>query len=207
MNSSYNSNHFSDLVDPPTGEEGLRWLEQGSEEQQRIAKLLHDSIILVQLAAYSPSIAGTFPIGLNIPGSDIDILCEVPDFDEFLETCQTLFGEFEKFMTLHSNTEDGEACVIVRFTLQGIPIELFGQNKPVHDQNGCRHMIAERRLLALDVPAATEKIRQLKIEGLKTEPAFALFYGLIADPYNELYRLSEAPIGELKLIIAERPNF
>jgi len=46
-------------------------------------RLLHAHQILQELKvseillAYSPTLAGTVPIGIDIPGSDLDIICEV----------------------------------------------------------------------------------------------------------------------------------
>ena len=31
----------------------------------------------------NPIVVGTFPIGINIPGNDIDLACEVHDIDSF----------------------------------------------------------------------------------------------------------------------------
>jgi len=194
---------ISTLFHAPTGGEGLRWLEQGDERQQGLAASLHRSGLLERLAVYHPSIAGTFPIGIDIPGSDMDVLCEVYDHEEFLRICASRYGHLDRFEA-DRRSVGGEVRSVVRFLWEQIPIELFGQGRPPALQNGCRHMIAERRLLALDEPSAAESIRTLKQEGFKTEPAFAFFYNLPGNPYEVLYRLAEADEQELRQIILKR---
>lgn len=195
--------HISKLFQAPTGKEGLRWLEQGNERQRELADALHRSGIMNRLALYHPSIAGTFPIGIDIPGSDIDVLCEVEDHALFLRICTSAYRHLDGFEAYRRHVE-GEERSVIRFLWEEIPIELFGQGRPPALQNGCRHMIVERRLLALDETSAAESIRALKREGLKTEPAFARFYKLSGNPYEVLYRLAEAEEQELRGIILKR---
>lgn len=196
---------ISALFNTPTGEEGLRWLEQGDERQQGLADSLYRSGLLDRLAFYHPSIAGTFPIGIDLPESDMDVLFEVYDHEKFLQICTGEYGRLEGFEAYRRSVE-GEERTVVRFLWEQIPVELFGQGRPPALQNGCRHMIVERRLLALDEPSAAEAIRKLKREGLKTEPAFAHFYNLPGNPYEVLYRLVEADEQQLRQIIRQRPS-
>lgn len=197
------NNDLSALFDAPTGEEGLRWLEQGNVQQRRLADSLHRSGLLDRFSLYHPSVAGTFPIGIDIPGSDIDVLCEVHDPDVFLRIGISEYGHLDGFEAYRRNVQ-GEERSIIRFLWEQIPIELFGQGRPPARQNGCRHMIVERRLLALDEPSAAESIRALKREGMKTEPAFARLYNLSGNPYDVLDRLVEADEQELRQILLKR---
>ena len=194
---------ISTLFHAPTGGEGLRWLEQGDKRQRGLAASLHRSSLLERLALYRPSIAGTFPIGIDIPGSDLDVLCEVHNHEEFLRICASRYGHLDGFEADRRSAE-GEERSVVRFLWEQIPIELFGQGRPPALQNGCRHMLVERRLLALDEPSVAESIRTLKQAGLKTEPAFASFYKLPGNPYEVMYRLAEADEQELRRIVLKR---
>ena len=54
-------------------------------------------------------------------------------------------------------------------------------------------MVVEARLLRHGGPEVRHKIRQLKGQGLKTEPAFAAVFGLPGDPYQTLLALAELP--------------
>ncbi|MDO3411694.1 DUF4269 domain-containing protein [Saccharibacillus sp. CPCC 101409] len=183
--------------------EGLRRLDAGNARQREIAGMLGEAEVLERLAAYRPALAGTLPIGIDIPGSDVDVLCEVYDHAAFLEYALRIFGECEGFERYHRSV-DGVERSVVRFWLSGLPIELFGQARPTAKQNGFRHMQVERRLLELDDPQAAAQIRALKRGGRKTEPAFAEFYGLKGDPYAELYRLSLMPDHELLELIRNK---
>lgn len=104
----HNRIHISSLFHAPTGEEGLRWLEQGNEHQQELADALHRSGMLTRLALYHPSIAGTFPIGIDIPGSDIDVLCEVDDHAHFLPVCTSTYGHLDGFEAYQRHVEGEE---------------------------------------------------------------------------------------------------
>jgi len=89
---------------------------------------------------------------------------------------------------------------VARFTLDGIFIELFGQALYVDPQRAYRHMIIESRLLDLFGKDVRNNIREIKLSGLKTEPAFGQYFKLEGDPYLallELEKLSDIEILEL----------
>ena len=71
----------------------------------------------------------------------------------------------------------------------GFDFELFAQAIPVEQQHGYVHMLIEARLLDL-FPEAREAIRALKRDGLKTEPAFGQYFGIMGDPYAALLDLA-----------------
>ncbi|MNI85004.1 hypothetical protein D3C73_1419600 [compost metagenome] len=93
---------------------------------------------------------------------------------------------------------EGIERVKINFTIEGWPIEIFGQNKPTHEQNGFIHMIIEDRMLKLFGKQFKEQIIKLKREGLKTEPAFANLLQLEGDPYLTLLEMSSWTDEELK---------
>ena len=76
------------------------------------------------------------------------------------------------------------SSVILR--VGSMPVELFAQPRPVEEQNGYLHLIAEARLLREGGEEALQAIRQLKFEGVKTEPAFGQYFCLPGDPYESL---------------------
>jgi hypothetical protein len=78
------------------------------------------------------------------------------------------------------------------------PIQVFGQPRPVIEQNAYRHMVVEGRLLAIGGEKARQEIQRLKRNGLKTEPAFARYFNLQGDPYEVLLQLSRLNESELK---------
>lgn len=149
------------------------------------------------LRDYHPVLAGTFPLGIDIPGSDLDIICEAHNFDEFEDVVRVAFGQYAGFR-MNRESVRGIPSIIVNFDYAGFPIEIFGQPKPVTEQNAYRHLLVEERLLAMGGEAAREAIRALKLAGMKTEPAFAYYFNLAGDPYDVLLELSFLSDDELR---------
>lgn len=141
------------------------------------------SNVLERLAAFDPHVAGTPPLGLDLPGSDIDILCHATDLDGFAAELRRAFEDRPSFTLRRWN--DGSA-VIAGFTAQGWDFEIFGQTIPVAEQNGWRHFEIERCLLVLGGAPFREAVMRERRAGLKTEPAFAGILRLAGDPYAAL---------------------
>ena len=78
--------------------------------------------------------------------------------------------------------------VISRFTYQDFFIEIFGQNRPVKEQEAYRHMLIEYKILEEKGENFRQEILALKKKGYKTEPAFAKLLGLDGAPYKELLK-------------------
>ena len=55
----------------------IDYLENGNEKQKRAYKVLSKYQIFEKLKDYSPILAVTIPIEIDIEGSDLDIICEV----------------------------------------------------------------------------------------------------------------------------------
>jgi hypothetical protein len=156
-----------------------------------------------RLAPFTPVLAGTIPLGIDLPQSDLDIICHVADLDQFEALLIMEFGHLDSF-AYDRKEKSGLPTLVAHFICDGFAFELFGQDRPVHQQNAYLHMMAEARLLALAGGGATAAIRQLKAEGLKTEPAFGHYFGLQGDPYEQLLAMATAPDEELKALVAQR---
>ena len=63
----------------------ISYLKSGNERQKKAYHVLTDNNILEKLAFYHPILVGTIPININIESSDLDIICEVYDNDEFID--------------------------------------------------------------------------------------------------------------------------
>lgn len=164
------------------------YLSTGSTVQIEVYRLLKKHRILIDLSSYNPILVGTVPIGIQVEGSDLDIICEVNDFNEFERFVGQRYGGYERF-EIARRIVDGEERIKANFTIEDWPIELFGQNKPTTEQNGYRHMVVEDRMLRLFGARFRQEVIRLKTEGIKTEPAFALLLGLSEDPYARLLEL------------------
>lgn len=164
----------------------ISYLQSGNEKQVKAYHTLTDNRVLEKLTPYHPILVGTIPINIDIENSDLDIICEVADKNEFIDKLNALFGS-EKDFAIHENPTF--EAIKANFIIDGFEIEVFGQNTPTIQQNAYRHMLIEHRLLI----ARGEKFRQdiidLKKQGYKTEPAFAKLLKLEGDAYQELLKL------------------
>ncbi|KPH12871.1 DUF4269 domain-containing protein [Chryseobacterium sp. ERMR1:04] len=168
----------------------IDYLKEGNDKQKRAYEVLTKYRIFEILSCYSPILAGTIPIEIDIEGSDLDIICEV-DFrfeEDFLDDIA-----FSKMISLDTevNVEnliiDGQKSIVLNFMLDEFPVEIFGQNKPTTAQNAYRHMIAEYKILQEKGEEFKQKIIELKKQGIKTEPAFGLLMNL-ENPYEDLLK-------------------
>ncbi len=142
---------------------------------------LADSGVLTALAAFDPHVAGTPPLGIDLPDSDIDILCHAPDAEAFCRYVWSAFADCKGF-AMHQWRSGGRP-VVARFHDRGWDFELFASPEPVVAQPGWRHFLVERRLLALGGDRFRAAVMAARRGGLKTEPAFAAVLGLSGDPY------------------------
>ncbi|MFC3441632.1 DUF4269 domain-containing protein [Sphingobium rhizovicinum] len=150
------------------------------------AQALARSDALARLALFDPHVVGTPPLGIDLPASDIDIVCEAPDLPAFAAHLRAAFCDEADF-ALHERPDLD--AVIASFTAHGWPFEIFGQNRPIARQDGWRHFQIEERLLRIGGTRLRAAIVDLRHSGLKTEPAFASLLGLAGDPYAALLEL------------------
>ncbi|MEK8128919.1 DUF4269 domain-containing protein [Paenibacillus filicis] len=167
----------------------IDYLQEGSPAQVEVHRIITGHRLLDKLRAYDPILVGTLPIGIQIAGSDLDIICEVHDFTGFEELVKEQFRTYPDF-AIQRKVVGGLERIKVNVTVDGWPVELFGQNRPTTEQNGFVHMVIEARMLEMYGKAFTERIIALKAAGLKTEPAFAAALGLEGDPYERLLDIS-----------------
>jgi len=137
-----------------------------------------------KLHDFTPILTGTIPIGIDTDESDLDIICCWNDKPGF-ERAVSVFSIYADFKLINKIIK-GYETVIARFCLEDFRFEIFGQNRPVTDQDSYRHMIIEHRILQEKGDEFKQQIIELKKKGYKTEPAFGMLLGLNEDPYEEL---------------------
>mgnify|MGYP003574989658 CR=1 FL=1 len=164
----------------------LDYLKEGNSRQKRAFEILKKYKIFEKMKYYSPILAGTIPIEIDIEGSDLDIICEVKDKVEFKELLNDIFREYSNFK-IREDVINNENCIILNVFLDDFEIEIFGQNKPTIQQNAYRHMIAEYKILQEKGEGFKQKIIDLKKQGIKTEAAFGMLLGL-ENPYEDLLK-------------------
>lgn len=167
----------------------IDYLKDGNERQKKAYEILTKHRIFENLKDYSPILAGTVPIEIDINGSDLDIILDVDlRFEEdFLD--DLMLSRFIPYdVDVQYPIINGEKCITLNFILEEFPIEIFGQNKPTTQQNAYLHMIAEHKILQEKGEEFKQKIIELKKQGIKTEPAFGILLGL-ENPYEDLLKI------------------
>lgn len=169
----------------------LSYLAGGNDRQRAALAVIESLGLWRDLAAFTPALAGTVPLGVDIEGSDLDVICRADDLGEFTERVTALYGAQECFRTKRYPAR-GVESVVAGFRHCGWEFELFAQPVPVARQYACLHLIAEAHLLEGAGPGARDAVRALKRAGRKTEPAFAEHFGLAGDPYEALAELGRS---------------
>lgn len=167
---------------------GIDYLESGNERQKRAYEILSKYQVFEKLKDYSPILAGTVPIEIDIEESDLDLIFEVDlRFEEDFLNDLMLSRFIPHNVVVEYPIVNGEKCITLNFVLEGFPIEIFGQNKPTKEQNAYLHMVAEYKILKEKGEEFKQKIIELKKQGIKTEPAFGMLLGL-ENPYEDLLK-------------------
>ncbi len=166
-------------------------IRDGSPSQMRAYTVAYDQLMLFhKLADYNPMWVGTYPIGLDIIGSDIDVVCSPENLRAFINDARTAYATYPNFL-LAWQLVDNMPTITVNFVCDDIPVELFAQPRPTVEQPAYLHMVVEARLLAIGGAAAAEAIRDMKRNGFKTEPSFAKYFRLPGeDAFQTLLELA-----------------
>lgn len=165
----------------------IEYLKSGNMRQKKAYQELKQLDIFDKLKAYNPILTGTIPIDIDIPDSDLDIICECANHSKFSSIVTRHFGHKNGFK-ITSSQWNGIKATIAKFRIDSFEIEIFGQNIRTEQQNAYKHMLIEYQVLNKMGKDFRISIRKLKQEGLKTEPAFAKLLGLTGNPYEELLK-------------------
>jgi len=178
----------------------IDFLRSGSIQQNAAHQLLVRHAVLPCLAEFDPILVGTFPLDITVQGSDLDVICEVYEEDNFLKTVDERFGQYNQYVSYRTVIGDVNS-IVARFWIEEYEVEIFGQPIPTRQQNGYRHMVIEARLLDLGGATFREAIIRAKREGVKTEPAFASRLQLPGDPYQSLLTLESMSDQAIRMLI------
>lgn len=178
------------------------YLLAGNSKQRHAYRVLTEIGIFETLREFNPILVGTVPIDIDIPNSDLDIICEVLDVRKFAEVMVGQYEEMDGFS--YSIHTDDVPKIVSRFQYGGWMIEVFGQSIPTQQQNGYRHMIIEDRILKILEPKYKETIRELKKTGWKTEPAFGQLLKFDGNPYEFLLHMYDWEDHEIKQFLRAR---
>lgn len=167
----------------------IDYLKHGNERQKTAYQVLTKRHVFEKLTNFNPILTGTIPINIDIPESDLDIICFYHNKVDFIDKIVENF-EREKDFLLKNTIINNIETVIAKFWIDNFEVEIFGQNIPTIEQNAFKHMIIEHQILTKMGEDFRLKIIHLKKNGYKTEPAFAMLLGLPGDSYQALLNLS-----------------
>ncbi len=179
-------------------------LASGTPTQRRAHRALTELGILEFLSQYDATLVSTVCNDIDIPGSDLDIICFSSDFRQFREHATKLFGSMLGF-AIHEHASAPPAIVVL-FRTDDFKFEIFAQNIPVSQQNAFRHMVQTNRVLTIGGESWRHAIRHLKLSGFKTEPAVAHLLRLEGDPYQAVLDLEAVSDAELSARIRTHSN-
>lgn len=164
--------------------ETIDYLRLGNKRQKNAYSAIENLGIMQNLSVYNPILCGTFPIGIDIVGSDLDIIMNVVDFSSFERKVTNLFEKQKKFYIKKTSIRN-VPVIKANFIFEEFEFELFGQAQPVKEQYAYLHMIIENSILK-HYPNLLDEVIKLKEQGFKTEPAFCKIFELEGDPYVAL---------------------
>ncbi|MFM5239580.1 DUF4269 domain-containing protein [Aeromonas veronii] len=193
----------------------LDYLAHGNP-RQRSAHALLTAGVWDELAAQCADMAlvSTLAIGLDRPGSDLDILCQHADPAEF---AATLAAQGWQASAKGDNIwllEHTFACLDQHCANSGSdksdaswPLEFYVTPAPIETLNGWRHLTLMAALLERFGDDFYREVLRLRLEeGLKGEAAMCRLLGLAGDPYAALLTLEGRNLAELAWQLPSRDD-
>ncbi|WP_270817083.1 DUF4269 domain-containing protein [Aeromonas sp. Y318-3] len=184
----------------------LDYLAHGNP-RQRSAHALLTAGLWDELAGQCADLAlvSTLAIGLDRPGSDLDILCQHPDPAAFAATLKAqgwLASAKDENVWLLERTFSclDQSCADTGSDTSEAswPLELYVTPAPIETLNGWRHLTLMAALLERFGDAFYREVLRLRLEeGLKGEAAICRLLGFAGDPYAALLTLEGRNLAEL----------
>jgi hypothetical protein len=167
-------------------------IRDGTPRQMRAYTTAYDALGLFHnLAVHNPVWVGSFPIGIDIESSDIEIACHPASLRGFITDVRDRFGSQDDFKLTWKAIKH-TPTVIARFWNNGFWVRLVAQSKPVNEQDAYRYMRIMARLLALGGEESRQLIKELRAGGVGLAPAFVVYFGLAeTDPHQSLLDIGE----------------
>ncbi|ENO3943040.1 DUF4269 domain-containing protein [Aeromonas veronii] len=184
----------------------LDYLAHGNP-RQRSAHALLTAGVWDELAAQCADLAlvSTLAIGLDRPGSDLDILCQHPDPAEFAATFAEQGWQASPkgdniWLLERTFASLDQSCAVSGCDQSDAswPLELYVTPAPIETLNGWRHLTLMAALLQRFGDDFYHEVLRLRLEeGLKGEAAMCRLLGLAGDPYEALLTLEGRNLAEL----------
>lgn len=173
----------------------LDYLAYGNPRQRSAHALLTIGVWDALTAQCSDlALVSTVAIGLDRPGSDLDIVCQHPEPATFATTLAAQGWRV---------AQKGAHIWLAEQTVTGAdghpwPLELYLTPAPLERLNGWRHLSLMAALLERFGAAFYHQVLRLRLdEGLKGEAAMCHLLGLAGDPYAALLTLEGGELASL----------
>ena len=155
-------------------------------------KAIDNCRILQTLSDYTPEVVSTIFADLDVAGSDIDIVCCHKDVTEFTSVFHSAFSSERNY-----EFENRKEYVVGKFSYDDFIVEVYSTTRPVHTQVAYRHFQIMKRLSRHGGVKFSSRVRELKLSGLKTEPAICQVLSLLGNPYTAILELESWSENEL----------
>lgn len=182
---------------------GTDYLQFGTAKQQELFRDLEEWKILKCLHGFKPTLAGTIPLNIDTDSSDVDILVKFNIPSHLQKICYAKFRNLPNY-SFSEKTISLRVTLVCRFETKKFQYEIFGQAIEPTEQYGWIHMIVENRFLTLADPTFREEIRNLKKQGIKTEPAFCKVLDLKGDPYKILLQWNQKTDEQFRELLSQK---
>jgi predicted metalloenzyme YecM len=158
------------------------------EEHPTLNQWLNETNILKLLKPWDVLLSGSIPIGVDIIGSDLDLLLRADHIEIASKTISELLIEHnivKNIIWTPSHSVHG-LSMTANLTAGHINVELFLCSENPLDQNGHRHLLSEYKLLVEHGEQLRNQVKKWKHLGLSTEESFAKALSMDGDPYMAL---------------------
>lgn len=172
------------------------------ENNHLIDNIIKETKILNILDGLNPLVVNTFLLGIAQESSDVDILVQYDNKEEYEKHITLHLKHLSDFKIEELETRH-QTSILTSFTYNNLAFEIFAQEIPVTKQIAYRHFLAEERLLKIGGLSFKERVLNLRKKGLKTEPAFAQALNLKGDPFEELLKLQTYSNSDLKFLFKD----
>lgn len=152
--------------------------------------------VMETLREYSPAVVSTILVGLDTAGSDIDIVCCYDRAQRFVADFTAAFSGWPGY-TLDTATHRQ----LGHFFSEGFLVEVYASSQPTRQQPAFRHFRVMERLVQHGGDPFRSRIRQLKLQGLNTEPAICHLLGIDGEPYGAVLELENWSESDMRIAL------
>ena len=178
----------------------ISYLKQGNAKQKHAYDVLIRTELFTVLEKYDPVLVSTVNVNLDTEESDLDVICQASNLEEFCETVRARYGAEQNFFC-QADERVGQAYTICSFSVAHFIIEIYAENTPVDQQHAFRHLNIFNRLIHIGGDSFRKKIMILRKRGMKVEEAIAHLLGLRGNPYQSVLFLEELSFEDIKELL------